>query len=174
MGRESISRFGRLGNLNITGSNPGRVKPMTLKVNIILWLVGWLSVRIMWLSEILGHGVGGLASQWSNTIYSHHEYTLSEVATRPDMTLDVARTQNNAKQTRLRFLLPTLPVRNMRSTDSATPARDSESDSGSPLRFTNVWPALAQWGRRARGCASSRYSWHDLLFQMSPGAQRQL
>ena len=31
-------------------------------------------------------------------LYSRHECTLSQLSTRPDMTLDVARSQNNNKQ----------------------------------------------------------------------------
>ena len=29
---------------------------------------GWLTVSVMWLSGILGHGAGGLVSQWDSTI----------------------------------------------------------------------------------------------------------
>ena len=31
---------------------------------------GWLSVKIMWLSGISGHGAGSMASQWGSTIKS--------------------------------------------------------------------------------------------------------
>ena len=42
----------------------------------------------------LSHGAGGLVSQWGCTII-HREDTLSHVSTSPDMTLDVARMENN-------------------------------------------------------------------------------
>ena len=38
--RTSVSRFGRSGNLNRMGSNPGRVKPMTLKLKLVASLPG--------------------------------------------------------------------------------------------------------------------------------------
>ena len=34
-------------------------------------LTGWLSVSIVWLSEMSGHGAGGLISQWPNELSVH-------------------------------------------------------------------------------------------------------
>ena len=45
----------------------------------------------MSLSAMSGHVAGGLVSQCGSNI-SRHECTLSQVDTRPNMTLDVART----------------------------------------------------------------------------------
>ena len=42
----------------------------------------------MWLSGISGYGARALLSYWENTIKS-------QISARPDMTLDVACTQNN-------------------------------------------------------------------------------
>ena len=60
-------------NPDLTFSNPGRVKPMTLKLmpdNSYSGVqhyydrvrTGWLNVRIMRLSGIAGHGAGGSMS----------------------------------------------------------------------------------------------------------------
>ena len=73
LSRASASRFGRSWYQNLVGSNPGRVKPMTLKLipvasspgtlhYYIRRSTGWLSARIMWPSA------SGLASQWGSTI----------------------------------------------------------------------------------------------------------
>ena len=58
----------------------------------------WLSLRIikiMWLSGISGHDVGGLTSTISWRLYSA---VLSQVGTHPDVILDVARTFNSNKK----------------------------------------------------------------------------
>ena len=47
----------------------------------------WLSVRIMQLSGLSDHCADDMVSQWGGTIK-----LLLQVSTRPDMTLDVART----------------------------------------------------------------------------------
>ena len=71
-----MSKASVLGDRRIQTShlNPGRVKPMNpgrVKIYACRFLakqelVG--CVRIMWLSQISGHGAGGLVSQWDNTI----------------------------------------------------------------------------------------------------------
>ena len=88
MSRASVSRIGILGNPNLVRSNPdpacsnpGGVKSMTLKLILVApWpstqhyldraMTGWLSVRIMWLSGIAGHGANVLDSWWGSTIKS--------------------------------------------------------------------------------------------------------
>ena len=69
-------------------SNPGWVKPITLKLILVTPQPGtqnywdrtrtaWLSVRIMPLSGIAGHGASGLMFQWGSTIKSPWVCTLT-------------------------------------------------------------------------------------------------
>ena len=48
----------------------------------------------MLVNGILGHGVGSLDSLGA-ALYICHERVLLQIGTRPDMTFDVARMQNN-------------------------------------------------------------------------------
>ena len=81
MSRASVSCFGRSGDLDLTHSNPDRVTPITSKLILVASQpgarhycerarTGWLSVRIMCLSGILGYGIGSWVSQWGSTINS--------------------------------------------------------------------------------------------------------
>ena len=79
-----------------------RVKPKTYKID---------TCRILtWCSAVIGYGKDWLVQYQDNVTewdirswLSHNEYTLSQVSTSPDMTLDVTRTYN--KQTVYRLCL---------------------------------------------------------------------
>ena len=77
MSSASVACFGRSGDSDLVGSNPGQVKPMTLKMILVasldmyLALLGygkdWLTQCQDNISEwditLLGHGSSGLVSQ---------------------------------------------------------------------------------------------------------------
>ena len=68
---------------------------------------------------ISGHGAGSLVSQWGNSI-GRYKYTLSHVGTRPDMSFNVVRSQNNktSNQMLLVIALPDIPVNNCQDLNS--------------------------------------------------------
>ena len=97
---ESVEHWSRL--REIVGSNTGRVKPMTYKIDTCRFLARCLVLLGQdkdWFAQCQDHVTEWEIRSWCwrpdfpvGQHYSHHECSLSQIGTRPDMTLDVAGT----------------------------------------------------------------------------------